>query len=221
MGVVAGIPFTRFGQVTLVAVNEVQRLVQGGAGLTSFTLTYAGSTTAAILPADSAATLQAALEALPAFAPGDLSVVKTVASPFVFTITFTGAWAAQPVELLTATATGGTGTVTPSRVVGGDSGYGIAQIHCPGMDWVVRQRSVGVNSAAASGCVATEYLNSIAPGTYLQGTYDGAGDSSSRVQLLSPGDTLLCEFSQGAAGAVATYRADGLVYPYGQGRANM
>lgn len=217
---VAGVPLTRTGQVVLSAVNAVQRLVQGGAGLVSFTLTFAGTATTALLPADSAATVQAALEALPAFAPGDLTVVKTVASPFVFTITFGGAWAAQPVDLLVATATGGTGTVTPSTLTAGDSGYGIAQIFCPGMDWVIRQRSVGI-AAAASGAVATEYLNSIAPGTYLQGTYDGQGDSSSRVQLLSPGDTLLCEFTQGLAGATATYRADGLAYPYGQGRANM
>lgn len=217
---VAGVPMTRTGQVRLTAVNAVQRLAEGGAGLTSFTLSFAGSTTTALLPADTAATVRLALEALPAFAPGDLTIVKTVASPFLFTITFGGAWAAQPVDLLTAAATGGTGTVTPTTLIAGDSGYGVAQIFCPGMDWVIKQRSVGI-AAAASGAVANEYLNSIAPGTYLQGTYDGVGDSSSRVQLLSPGDTLLCEFSQGVAGATATYRADGLAYPYGQGRANM
>lgn len=218
---VAGVPLTRTGQVVLTAVNAVQRLAEGGAGLTSFTLSFAGSTTTALLPGDTAATVRAALEALPAFAPGDLTVVKTVASPFVFTIAFAGAWAAQPVDLLTTAPTGGTGTVTASTLTAGDSGYGIAQIFGPGMDWVIRQRSVGIANAAASGAVANEYLNSIAPGTYLQGTYDAVGDSSSRVQLLSPGDTLLCEFSQGVAGATATYRADGLAYPAGQGRANM
>ena len=56
---------------------------------------------------------------------------------------------------------------------------------------------------------------------YLQGTYDGASDSSGRRQLVEPGSVIYVVWAGGPPNAVATFRASGLAYPAGQGRANM
>lgn len=101
------------------------------------------------------------------------------------------------------------------------AGAGTAQVHCPGMDWVIDSRSVSIANATASGATAQEYLNAQSDAAYLQGTYDGANDSSSRKQLLVPGDVLYCVWEGGNAGALATFRVSGLGYPAGQGRANL
>lgn len=101
------------------------------------------------------------------------------------------------------------------------AGAGTAQVFCPGLDWVIDSRSVSIASATATGATAQEYLNGVSDVRYLQGTYDAANDSSGRRQLLAPGDVIYVVFADGPPGAVATYRASGLAYPVGRGRAHL
>lgn len=104
-------------------VNEVQRLTVGGAGLTSFTITYAGQTTASIDDAASAGAVQDALEALSNIGGGDVSVTGADGGPW--TIEFTGALAHTNVAAVTTTPTGGSGVVTVVVIQNG-SGTGTA-----------------------------------------------------------------------------------------------
>lgn len=100
--------------------NEVQTVTEGGSGLTSFTLTYDGETTVSIAAAATAATVQAALEGLSNITPGDVTVTGATSGPY--TVTFSGDLQGQNVPALTATPTGGSGTVTIATSTGGGSG---------------------------------------------------------------------------------------------------
>jgi len=104
------------------ASDEVQTLTVGGSGLTSFTLTFGGQTTAAILAAATAAQVQAALEALSTIGVGDIAVTGAGGGPW--TVTFKGTLANTNVAQLTATPTGGTGTVTPATTTAGGADVG-------------------------------------------------------------------------------------------------
>lgn len=104
-------------------VNEVQSLTVGGAGLTSFTITYAGQTTASIDDAASAGAVQDALEALSNIGGGDVSVTGPDGGPWI--VEFTGSLAHTNVAAMTTTPTGGTGVVTVATLVVG-SGTGTA-----------------------------------------------------------------------------------------------
>lgn len=118
---------TVLGKMTVGAVNrfgpyggtseEVQTVTEGGSGLTSFTLTFSGQTTGSIAAAATAATVQAALEALSNIAPGDVAVTGNAGGPY--TVTFGGAYVDTDVAALTATPTGGTGTVTIATTTAG------------------------------------------------------------------------------------------------------
>lgn len=98
--------------------NEVQSVTEGGSGLTSFTLTYAGQTTASIAAAATAATVQARLEALSNIGVGNVTVSGSAGGPY--TVTFTGVLGDTNVAQMTSTPTGGTGTVTVATVTPGD-----------------------------------------------------------------------------------------------------
>jgi hypothetical protein len=100
--------------------NEVQTLTQGGSGLTSFTLTWDGETTASIAQAATGATVQTALEALSNIEPGDVTVTGVAGGPY--TVTFTGDLQGQNVPAITTTPTGGSGTVVVATATGGGSG---------------------------------------------------------------------------------------------------
>jgi hypothetical protein len=103
--------------------DEVQTITEGGSGLTSFTLTYSGQTTGSIAAAATAATVQAALEALSNIAVGDVTVTGNAGGPY--TVTFGGTLADTNVAQMTATPTGGTGTVTiATATAGGAEGTG-------------------------------------------------------------------------------------------------
>lgn len=97
--------------------DEVQTVTEGGSGLTSFTLTYSGQTTGSIAAAATAATVQTALEALSNIAVGDVTVTGSTSGPY--TVTFGGALADTNVAQMTATPTGGTGTVTVATQTAG------------------------------------------------------------------------------------------------------
>lgn len=88
--------------------SEVQTITITGAPTGgTFTLSYGGSSTTALAFNANAAAVQAALESLPQFNPGDLSVTGTNPN---FTVTFTGPLASTNVAQITATHafTGGT-----------------------------------------------------------------------------------------------------------------
>lgn len=98
--------------------DEVQTLTVGGAGLTSFTITYSGQTTGSIAAAATAATVQAALEALSNIAVGDVTVSGGAGGPW--TVAFGGALADTDLAAMTTTPTGGSGTVVvATTTVGG------------------------------------------------------------------------------------------------------
>lgn len=110
--------------------NEIQTVTEGGAGLTSFTLTYSGQTTASLAALANAAQVQAALEALSNIGAGNVTV--TGAAGGVYTVTFIGALAGTDVAQMTATPTGGSGTVTVATgTAGGTEGTGGLEV-CSG-----------------------------------------------------------------------------------------
>lgn len=102
---------------TLTTTEEVQTVTEGGSGLTSFTLTFAGQTTGAIAAGATAGQVQTALEALSNVNPGDVVVTGSAGGPF--TVTFGGQYADTNVAEMTSTPTGGTGTVTVATQVAG------------------------------------------------------------------------------------------------------
>lgn len=92
------------------SVSEVQTVTEGGSGLTSFTLTYAGQTTGSIAANATAATVQTALRALSTVGGNGVVVTGSAGGPY--TVTFTGGLAGTNVAPMTSTPTGGSGTVT-------------------------------------------------------------------------------------------------------------
>lgn len=106
-----------YGPYTGDSTDEVQTLTVGGSGLTSFTLTYSGQTTAAIPANATAAQVQAALEALSNIGVGDVAVTGNAGGPW--TVAFKGTLANTDVAQLTTTPTGGTGTVTAATTTAG------------------------------------------------------------------------------------------------------
>jgi hypothetical protein len=106
-----------YGPYSGGTVDEVQTVTQGGSGLTSFTLTYSGQTTASIPQAATAAQVQAALVALSNISEGDVFVTGVPGGPY--TVTFAGNLANTNVAQMTATPTGGSGTVTIATATAG------------------------------------------------------------------------------------------------------
>ena len=112
--------------------SAVVNLVEGGAGLTSFTITVNGQTTASIDDDATAAQVQAALEALSNVAPGDVTVTGTSA-PVNMRASFGGELAGDVVTVST-TPTGGSGVVTVTYVTAGGVNNGpkpCYEIECP------------------------------------------------------------------------------------------
>jgi hypothetical protein len=97
--------------------DEAQTITEGGSGLTSYTLTYSAQTTTSITANAAASAVQSALEALSNIAVGDVAVTGSAGGPY--TVTFGGALASTNVAQMTATPTGGTGTVTITTVTPG------------------------------------------------------------------------------------------------------
>jgi hypothetical protein len=102
----------------LSAVNEVQTLtITGTPTGGDFTLTFDGQTTAAIAYNANSAAVQAALEALSNIGVGDVTCGGGALPGTPVTITFSGAYAARDVPLITADDAGLTGGVSPTATV--------------------------------------------------------------------------------------------------------
>lgn len=136
----------------VAAVNEVQTLTVDATGGT-FTLTFDGETTAAIAENASAATVQAALEALSNLQPGDVTVTGSAGGPW--TITFGGTRAQTNVPAITTDAgslTGGAGTAVIATSTAGVAGTGKDVIR--GFVWPEAIVTDATNSVI--GCVLIE-----------------------------------------------------------------
>lgn len=101
-----------------VSADEVVTLTEGGSGLTSWTATFGGQTTASLDDDATAAQVQAALEALSTIGAGNVTVTGTT-NPIAMTVTFVGALADTDVGAITTTPTGGTGTVVVAVTTAG------------------------------------------------------------------------------------------------------
>lgn len=112
------------GPYTGDSTDEVVTLTEGGSGLTSFTLTFGGQTTASIDDDATAAQVQAALEALSTIGAGNVAVTGGPIGTGPFTVTFQGDLANTNVGAITTTPTGGTGTVTAAVVTAGGADAG-------------------------------------------------------------------------------------------------
>jgi hypothetical protein len=103
---------------TYSLTEAVHTLTEGGAGLTSYTITFSGQTTGSIDDDATAAEVQAALVALSNIAPGDV-VVTGSTNPIAMQLTWGGAYANTNVPAPTTTPTGGTGTVNVATTTQG------------------------------------------------------------------------------------------------------
>lgn len=97
--------------------EEVQTITEGGSGLTSFVLHFSGQDTGAIAAGATAAQVRTALEALSNVNPGDVTVTGSAGGPY--TVAFGGQYTNTDVPALTATPTGGSGTVTIATTTAG------------------------------------------------------------------------------------------------------
>ena len=122
----SGIPLGRITSSGLYGpyggqASEVQTINLGAASAGTITITFDGETTASIAFNANAATVQAALLALPNLNTGDV-VVTGGPLPSTITLTFGGRYLGQNVPEVTVTPTGLTGgTVTVATSTGGGS----------------------------------------------------------------------------------------------------
>lgn len=108
---------------TVANGNQLVTLTGGPTGGT-FTITYSGQTTGAIAYNATAATVQAALEAMSNLAPGDVVVTGSTGGPW--TISFTGHAGGAAYVLATGSAASLTGGTSPAVVITGTPGVGMA-----------------------------------------------------------------------------------------------
>jgi len=91
------------------------------------------------------------------------------------------------------------------------TGSGLVDIQVPTLQtWNVTRLGVLVSSNTNEP-TAKVYIDSEGPGNFLAGTYTGSNDSSDENQTLMPGQHLLCRWTGGDHGAVATLSVFGMV----------
>ncbi|WP_052336142.1 hypothetical protein [Mycobacterium canetti] len=129
--------------ISTFSQNEAQLVtITGSPTGGTFTLTYAGQTTAGIAYNAAASAVQSALAALSTVGAGNVSVSGSAGGPY--TVTFLGALGSQDVALLTASGAGLTGgtspgvtvaTVTPAHYANGyiPSGTAIGKVTATGL----------------------------------------------------------------------------------------
>lgn len=116
----------------LVGINEVQTVtITGGPTSGTFTLTFAGQTTAALQFNATAQQVQTALRALSTIGSGNVNVAGSAGGPY--SVTFVGDLSSLNVAAMTATASlsgGSTPGVTVSTPTTGDPGTGLKLLAC-------------------------------------------------------------------------------------------
>jgi hypothetical protein len=152
------------GDVVIGEVNEIQSVDIRGAIGGTFTLTYAGQTTAAISYNASAALIRAALESLSNISPGDVAVSGGPANTAVVYVEFTGALAATDVAQITGSGTNLiTAQVNERQMVfvnPGQPASGTFTLTFSGQTTA----AIAWNASAATVQAALEALSNIAPG---------------------------------------------------------
>lgn len=110
---------------TAANANEVQTIaISGSPTGGTFTVTYAGQTTAGIAYNASASAVQTALAALSTIGAGNVSVSGSNGGPY--TVTFTGSLGSKNIAAMTASAaglTGGTPSIAMATTTGGATGH--------------------------------------------------------------------------------------------------
>jgi hypothetical protein len=161
-------------QTATTGIDEEQLVVVANATGGTFTLTYSGQTTSALAYNASAATVEAALEALSNIGVGEADVTSPATGQYV--VTFSGTLGSQDVALMTASAaslTGGIVTVeTTQESVGGENEIqqvAIAGATPTGGTFVltfdaVSTSDIAYNASAATVSAALEALSSIGAG---------------------------------------------------------
>lgn len=114
-----------------IRANEKQTATIGGSPTGgTFTLTFSGQTTGTIAYNASAATVEAALEALSTIGQGNVQVTGSAGGPY--TVEFVGALAGQNLAAMTADASGLTGGTSPSVTIAtaqsGESGVLVGRV---------------------------------------------------------------------------------------------
>ncbi|WP_426243701.1 hypothetical protein [Nocardioides sp. LHG3406-4] len=148
--------------------EEIQTITEGGAGLTSFTLTFSGQTTAPIDADATAGQVADALEALSTIGEGNVQVTGGPLGTGPMTVRFVGDLANANVAQMTATPTGGTGTVTIATGTAGGAatdtptGSGKSQGHLRN-NLVIKPGEKHLVAVVHAGTVDRRYLP---PGTH-------------------------------------------------------
>lgn len=84
------------------------------------------------------------------------------------------------------------------------AGNGTATLYCPTLEtWNVTRIAVSTTTNVLEPTAQT-YVGQVAPGSALSGTFSGSLDSSDEDQQINPGQSLICQWTCGDAGATAT-----------------
>lgn len=157
--------------------EEAQTLTEGGSGLTSFTITFSGQTTASLDDDATAAQVQAALEDLSTIGEGNVEVTGGPLATGPFTVKFVGDLANTDVAAMTTTPTGGTGTVVVATATAGGAatdspaGSGTSQGHLRN-DLLIKPGEKHLVAVVHAGTVDRRYLP-----TVLDGGHDAAAEA--------------------------------------------
>lgn len=165
--------------------DEVQTVTEGGSGLTSFTLTLSGQTTASIAAAATAATVQADLEALSTIGVGNVLVTGANGGPY--TVKFVGALLDTDVAQMTSTPTGGSGTVTvATTTAGGADGSSDGRQVCRFLLFS-SVRVVRDNGSVAAKVGGAGLVHGFVDPAKLPVTLDAAGQADLKLIHFAPG----------------------------------
>ena len=221
----------------IVGTNEVQTItITGSPTGGTFTVSFAGATTSAIAYNASAATVQAALEALATIGVGNVAVTGGALPGTAVSVTFQNALGKQNVVAMTtadsftggtspasavATATAGTGTTNEIQTVyaSGTVSGGTFTITFSGQT----TSAIAYNASAATVQAALEALSNVVPGdVVVSGTagviyilkwgnnfaaQDVAAVTIGNGSITGGGSYLVATASAGQAGSNGTYKA--------------
>ncbi len=165
-------------------VNEQQSVtVTGSPASGTFTLTFAGQTTAAITLGATASAVQSALVALSNINPGDVTVSGSDGGPY--TVTFSGDLAGLNVQQMTASASFSGGTapgVTIATTRSGDPGTGLKLVACTVVTGLDSLRY----DLVFSGVTVNDQPRTLAPFAFQAPTSGGGTVDLSSVTRLEP-----------------------------------